>query len=144
MAYQSPGMNYPYPAYGNYNPITPFTPTQPVQMTQPTQPAQQNTFVCRPVASREEALAVPVDFMGAPMFFPDLAHGVIYMKRLNTQTGSADLFEFRTEQRQERQEPAFASIQDVMDLKENVEQLRSDVEKLKKPTKAVRRNDSDE
>lgn len=68
--------NYPYPTFGNYNPITPFAPAQTAQINQPTQPMQpmqQNTFVCRPVASREEALAVPVDFMGNPMFFPDLA-----------------------------------------------------------------------
>lgn len=85
--------NYTYPAYGAYNPVTPFAPTP--QVYQPQQPAQQpsqaiqpqgnvNTqpaFFCRPVASREEALGVPVDFMGAPMFFPDLAHNVIYMCR---------------------------------------------------------------
>lgn len=91
--------NYTYPAYGGYNPVTPFAPApqvyQPMQQPapQPVQAAQtvgstntQPNFFCRPVASREEALGVPVDFMGAPMFFPDLAHNVIYMKRFNSNT----------------------------------------------------------
>ena len=89
--------NYTYPAYGGYNPVTPFAPApqiyQPMQQPspQPVQAAQtvgntntQPNFFCRPVASREEALGVPVDFMGAPMFFPDLAHNVVYMKRIPT------------------------------------------------------------
>ena len=93
--------NYTYPAYGGYNPVTPFAPApqvyQPMQqpVPQPVQSAQtvgstntQPNFFCRPVASKEEALGVPVDFMGAPMFFPDLAHSVVYMKRFNTNSGS--------------------------------------------------------
>ena len=65
--------NYTYPAYGGYNPVTPFAPApqiyQPMQQPapQPVQAAQtvgstntQPNFFCRPVASREEALGVPV------------------------------------------------------------------------------------
>ena len=92
--------NYPY--YGNYMPNY-YQPmqgyqqmNQPMQVNQPTQQTQptgaQTNFFCRPVASKEEALGVPVDFMGSPMFFPDLAHNVIYMKRFNTTTGAADIF----------------------------------------------------
>lgn len=155
-------MSYPqynYPAFGGYNPITPYAPRMeaPQGFQQPTQPAQQPqsvatppSFVCRPVASREEAMAIPVDFMGNPMFFPDLAHGVIYVKRFNTQTGSADLFEYYARPAERRTEGsqdtvAFAPLNDLMDLKDTVDQLRKDVDGLKKPAKAVKKsNDADE
>lgn len=114
--------NYTYPAYGAYNPVTPFAPAP--QVYQPQQPTQQpsqtiqpqsnvNTqpaFFCRPVASREEALGVPVDFMGAPMFFPDLAHNVVYMKRFNTNTGAADVFEFHGQQQAKEQQAENQSL----------------------------------
>ena len=155
-------MSYPqynYPAFGGYNPVTPYAPRMeaPQGFQQPTQPAQQPqsvatppSFVCRPVASSEEAMAIPVDFMGNPMFFPDLAHGVIYVKRFNTQTGSADLFEYYARPAERRTEGsqdtvAFAPLNDLMDLKDTVDQLRKDVDGLKKPAKAVKKsNDADE
>lgn len=152
-------MNYGYPAYGNYNPIQPFAPRndaqgyqQPIQPVQaPTQPQQGNppTFFCRPVASREEALGVPVDFMGSPMFFPDLAHGVIYLKKFNPNTGSADMLEFRVsapqEQRPSEQQATFAPLNDLLQLKDDLDNLKTEVERLKKPAgKVVRKNESDE
>lgn len=117
---------------------------QPVQ--QQTTPATQSNFYCRPVASREEALAVPVDFMGSPMFFPDLAHNVVYMKRFNTNTGAADLFEFHGQQVKEQNTPAeaFAPLEDFMDLKDALDQLRVEVDKLKKPVnRTVKKNDDE-
>lgn len=130
-----------YPTYGTYaapGGVTPRADMQPQPMTQPQQAVQ--SFFCRPVASREEALGVPVDFMGSPMFFPDLAHGVIYVKRFNPNTGSPDLFEFRVtqpqptqqEQRQE-QSPAFVPLQDFLDLKNDLDDVKAELEKLKKP-----------
>lgn len=159
-------MSYPqynYPAYGSYSPAAPYAPR--IDATpafqQPTQPVQQpqsittlSSFVCRPVASKEEAMGVPVDFMGNPMFFPDLAHGVIYMKRFNTNTGSADMFEFRSsEPNSDRNEapttasPEFAPLSDVMDMKDAISKLRADVDKLKKPRttkRVIEDNDDDE
>ncbi|WP_283618725.1 hypothetical protein [Flavonifractor plautii] len=154
--------NYTYPAYGAYNPVTPFAPAP--QVYQPQQPAQQpsqaiqaqgsvNTqpaFFCRPVASREEALGVPVDFMGAPMFFPDLAHNVIYMKRFNTNTGAADVFEFHSQQQAREQPaeniaPAFAPLDEFMDMKDTINNLKDEIERLKKPVssgKAGKKNDA--
>lgn len=38
------------------------------------------------------------------MFFPDLAHNVIYMKRFNTNTGAADVFEFHSQQQAREQQ----------------------------------------
>ena len=156
-------MNYGYPAYGNYNPIQPFAPRgdaqgyQPPQAMQamqpvqaPTQPQQGNppAFYCRPVASREEALGVPVDFMGSPMFFPDLAHGVIYLKKFNPNTGAADIAEFRVQPQQEQrpaEQTAFAPLDDLLQLKDDLDNLKSEIERLKKPAgKVARKNESDE
>lgn len=153
-----------YPYYGNYMPnyyqpmqnmVQPIN--QPIQQTQ-NQGAQinnmqQNTsqpnFFCRPVASREEALGVPVDFMGSPMFFPDLAHGVIYMKRFNTNTGAADIFEFHGQQEQPNApSPSFAPLDEfnatketIGQLKETILQLQSEIDQLKKPTGRTKKND---
>ena len=156
-------MNYGYPAYGNYNPIQPFAtrndvqgyqPPQAMQAMQPvqapTQPQQGNppAFYCRPVASREEALGVPVDFMGSPMFFPDLAHGVIYLKKFNPNTGAADIAEFRVQPQQEQrpaEQTAFAPLDDLLQLKDDLDNLKSEIERLKKPAgKVARKNESDE
>ena len=149
------------PYYGSY----PMGLYQPIQnqyqpMNQPmNQPVQQQNqsptvpqtnaqpnFFCRPVASKEEALGVPVDFMGQPMFFPDLAHNVVYMKRFNTNTGAADLFEFHGQQIKEQNAPAeaFAPLEDFMDLKDALDQLRVEVDKLKKPAnRTVKKNDDE-
>ena len=156
-----PYPQYNYPAFGGYNPVTPYVPrSEPGQAYhQPSAPGQpqgnintQGMFYCRPVASREEAMGVPVDFMGNPMFFTDLAHGVIYMKRFNTGTGSADVFEFRlsTQDSEDTNIPTapveFAPLSDVMDMKDAINKLRADVDKLKKPktTKRVIEDDDDD
>ena len=61
-------------AYPNYNPYQPYSPYP--QSSYP-QPQQQASFSCRPVTSREEALAVQTDFMSAGTILPDLAHGIL-------------------------------------------------------------------
>ena len=101
------------------------------------------------VASREEALGVPVDFMGAPMFFPDLAHNVVYMKRFNTNSGAADVFEFKLDVPREKQQQApaqvaaFAPLDEFIDMKDTVQNLKDEVDRLKKPAgKAVKKNDA--
>ena len=81
-------------AYPNYNPYQPYIPyQQPNYQPQQSMQAQAN-FSCRPVTSREEALAMQTDFLSAGMIMPDLAHGVIYLKRFNPNTGASDLMEF--------------------------------------------------
>ena len=42
-----------------------------------------------PVASEQEAMAVPTDFTGALQVMVDQAHGMIYTKQLSPQTGAA-------------------------------------------------------
>ena len=53
----------------------------------------QEAFACRPVTSREEAVASPADFM-RPLIMPDLAHGMVYIKRFNPSTGASDILDF--------------------------------------------------
>lgn len=102
-----------YPGYSAFpQPLQPMQQGQPMfngyqqpQMQQ-MQPQQQTPvgFTCKPVTSREEALAISVDFFGPGTLMPDLAHGMIYLKRFNQNTGSSDFMEFAySEPRQEMQ-----------------------------------------
>ena len=127
--------NYTYPVYGGYNPVTPFAP-QPAMpaMNQPTMPqqpqqGQQPGFVCRPVASEEEARAVPTDFSGATLILTDLGHYA---------DGSAAFYTYQRVQEvpgvPAPQEWAPASlVAQVDDLKSEVEALRAELEKARKP-----------
>ena len=157
-------MAYPYyggypmglyqPAQNQYQPMNQPMLNQPQNQganVQQTNNASQPNFFCRPVASKEEALGVPVDFMGSPMFFPDLAHNVVYMKRFNTTTGAADIFEFHGQQAQEQPSstsPSFAPLDEfnatketIGQLKETILQLQNEIDQLKKPTGGAKKND---
>lgn len=137
VAYYGNYMNYYQPMQNQYQPGNP-------PMNQPmTNQTQQTNFVCRPVASKEEALGVPVDFMGSPMFFPDLAHNVIYVKRFNTNTGAADVFEFHGAQEQ-APPPSFAPLDEFNAMKDAIVRLQNEVEQLKKPAGRAKKSDTDE
>lgn len=87
--------NYlPYP-YGGYPPMQMQMPQMPPQMPQTGQMAGGGLSpMSRPVSSKEEAQACAADFSGALMVFPDLAHGHVYLKRWNLQSGAADFVDF--------------------------------------------------
>lgn len=94
--------NYPPYPYGGYQPmqIPQMTPQMPMPQLAPQMP-QNGQFgqgglspMSRPVSSREEAQATAADFSGAMMVFPDVAHGRVYLKRWNLQSGAADFLEF--------------------------------------------------
>lgn len=72
---------------------------QPVQTTQSPymngQPFSQGGFICCPVTSREEAVAFRVEAFGPAVIMPDLGHGMIYFKRFNDKTATADFSEFQ-------------------------------------------------
>lgn len=103
----------------------------------------------RLVTGREEAMGVAADFSGAPMVFPDVAGNRVFIKRWNFNTGSADFLEFvpavqAAPPQEQPQIPAqaFAPMQDLQDLRDMVDNLRQEVERLKKPVgKAVKRNE---
>lgn len=79
-------------------------------------------FAVQPVSSKEEALAVIADPMASGVLLPDLAHGVIYVKRFNPQTGTSDFGEFALVQ-----QPAATENGAVV----TVEMLNSAMEKLR-------------
>lgn len=147
----NPAQNYIQPSY---NPVgqqagymnAPVQPQQPVQtaVTQPVVAIQG-----RMVTSREEALGVPADFLGNPLFMPDISHGVIYSKVLDVNTGAAKFFEYKlvenpsatAEVKESAPQVAFASKEDfesvsntISDMQDTLDSLRADVDRLKKPT----------
>lgn len=67
------------------------------QMPIPQQPKQ--TLMTIPVTSPDEAKAFMVDTNGTPTFFYNAGANEIYLKRTNLQTGSADFFIFRLQER---------------------------------------------
>lgn len=85
------------------------------------------SFGARPVTSREEALALQVDFLGPGTIMPDLSHGKIYLKRFNPSTGSCDFFTFLLEQPEEKPAPPaveYATREELRQLREELERLR--------------------
>lgn len=155
-------MNFqPYnyqPAYNPYASSMPFPPRQDyggsqgcIQQNNPVNASVQiqQSFSCRPVTSREEAVAAQIDFMGPGTIMPDLGHGMIYLKRFNPNSGSSDFLPFAL-QSQDQEKPdqpaAFASLQDFADLRDTVKRLEDEIERLKKTNqgRAAKKNDTDE
>lgn len=140
MAY-TPQINYP--AYNPYQTMQmPYQmPQQQPQMQMP-QAQPQAGYSTRPVTSREEALGAQVDFFGPGTLMPDLAHGVIYLKRFNANTGASDLFEFRAAE-QQTQEP-LRNSEELGGIREQLSRLEAEIEKLKSNrTKVVKKNDDE-
>lgn len=138
--YQQPmAGNYPAPQRA-YNP-NPF----PAQPAQPMYQPQNMTLSGRMVTSREEALAVPVDFYTGITFLPDMSHGRIYAKVLNQNTGGADVLEFVLPgQPQEQAQPAFVSVEVFEQLMQRVQGLEMRMEQMNPPKrKASVNNDAD-
>lgn len=109
-------MNNFYP--GSFQPAQNFQQPafqQPAQMAQ--NAFQQPSFVCRPVTSREEAVAVQVDFFGPGTLMPDIGHGVIYLKRFNQQTGASDFLEFSyAPPKAPEPQPEYATVEMLREL----------------------------
>ena len=104
-------------------------PQMPAQM--PVSPQMQQgglSPMSRPVSGKEEAMAAAADFSGAMTLFPDIAHGRVYLKRWNMQTGAADFLEFApvTEQR-----PVQTEYVSVQAFQTELEKLRSEIATMK-------------
>lgn len=129
--YLSPGEGQPQPYPQNTRQSYP-----PVQggmnggWGNPSQPG----FTCRPVTSREEAVAVQVDFYGPGTIMPDLGHGMIYLKRFNPNSGASDFlaFAFCPPQPQEVPAPPYDPRQEIEALRNELEALRAELEETKK------------
>ena len=85
--------------YGYANPYQPMLSAQQrigqfeQQYPHLTQCSSQN-FITIPVTNIQEANAFRVDLNGTPTFFYNAGNNEVYMKRTNTQTGSADFVLF--------------------------------------------------
>lgn len=118
---------------------------QPVQaQIQPQANQSQPNVICRPVASEEEARAVPTDFSGATLVLTDTAHGKIYTKALNYMDGSALFNTYQLVQPQmaptveTESAPAveYAPRAELDSLRAELESLRAELEESKKVTAA--------
>lgn len=129
-------MNYtPYSQYAQPYLRQDYTQPQTAQNYAPT--LAQPGFICRPVTSREEAVAVQADYFSPGTFMPDLGHGVVYMKRFNPNTGASDFYTFALQtDAPAPEEPVYATAQEVAELREEIARL--------KKGKAVKKNDPDE
>lgn len=128
-----------YPPY-NYYPQTPMYQQQaPQQMQQiPMQQMQQPGFTVRGVTSKEEALAAQADYMSAGHVMPDLAHGLIYVKKPNLMTGACDFLTFRlTAPQEEKTDVAYVTVEEFMQFKE---QLKGELKKYVESNDTVNRN----
>lgn len=104
--------NYPptyYPQPGAYAQQSQYVPQQYMQ------PQQAPVLSGRAVTGREEAMAVPVDFVTGMTICPDLGHGVIYVKALDRNTGTAPLMEFRRADTQQESENRMDTMQRQLD-----------------------------
>lgn len=122
--------------YGYYQ--APYqVPTMPQQMpgqiAQSAQVQQPQGLNGRMVTSKEEALGVPVDFMGGVTILPDIGHGRIYTKVFNPNTGAADFLEYRLAPA-ESPAPAvqFAPMAEIEKLRAQVETIQQALQDLQK------------
>lgn len=153
--YQYPGqMGMAQPMQGQpgtmYNPMTPAMSGSPYGGPQSSQAVPQvpgqgnytpNTQIgmrVRPVASYDEAKAVPTDFMGNMLILTDLSHGCIYTKVLDPATGSSI---FRTYALAPEQAPAqpiqtppaeMTPATPIYDAKGEIERLKSELDSIKR------------
>ena len=133
----APFTPYPYSiqaaSYGQ--PMQQMYQTPTYQPQQPTPPnmAQEQPLYCRVVTSREEALAVPVEFSGRPMTLLDTAHGRVWIKTFNPATGSADLDEYCkvTNAATPEKPEAYATAAAVQELEQRVAALAEDLAKVR-------------
>lgn len=94
-------------------------------------PALQNRMRVRPVASYDEAKAVPTDFMGDLLVLTDLSHGFIYTKVLDPNTGSSIFRIYREVIEPAPQPEQPAAPVPVYDPKAEIEQLRAELNGIK-------------
>lgn len=102
------------------------------QQYQAQQPVQEAQMFCRPVASADEARAVPVDFSGRPMILPHLSAGKIYVKIFDAGCGSSLIREFRmAEPDPQAPQEAFAPMREVEQIKQTLSALQEELRQMK-------------
>lgn len=129
-------MSFPYGGYYPQNNMrSPMPQIQPVVAPPAYQQEQAAQFRVIPVANPEEAAAIPTDFSGVPCIIPDFAHGAIYTKTFNLNTGSSVFLTFRLEENLQAnaQQPAPAPY----DAKAEIDKLTAELEDIKKKLAAI-------
>ena len=123
-------------AWNNYfNPMQTYAPQMSVQAPQSVPVGGMGLSPSsRMLSNRDEANAVPADFTGALMVFPDMRNNRVYIKRWNFQTGTADFVEFVPFAQESKEEPKYATLEDL-------NALRNEFFKYQK---AVKNDDADE
>lgn len=121
-----------YNPYGGYYPQNNMR--TPMPQIQPVAAQQTEPFKVTPVASIEEANAIPTDFMGTTLILPDFAHKVIYTKAFNPNTGLPIFLTFRLE---ENLQANAQSISVEYDAKAEIEKLHSELEEIKNKLAAI-------
>lgn len=127
-----------YNPYGGYYPQnsmrSPLPQVQPVVTPPAYQQEQTAQFRVIPVANPEEAAAIPTDFSGVPCIIPDFAHGAIYTKTFNPNTGASVFLTFRLEENlQANAQPIPATY----DAKAEIDKLTVELEDIKKKLAAI-------
>lgn len=125
-------MNYPYGGYYPQNNMR--SPVPQVQPSLGIAQTQADPFKVIPVASPEEAAAVPTDFMGATLLLPDFAHKAVYTKTFNPNTGLPIFLTFKLEETSQatvQPEPA------PYDAKAEIDKLTAELEDIKKKLAAI-------
>ena len=116
------------PQQGMYgNPRMDFLQQTQQGMQQTQQGAQFGELQARSVACKEEAVASQVLPNGMPYLFDDPVNERIYRKRFDPQTGTAELITYVAEKA--AQQPQYATIDMVNDLRAQLEQLRAEKRK---------------
>lgn len=132
---------YGVPQYSGYTPT--YTPPalpyqQPrmdyQQMAQQPQTQQPGTIFARIVTGREEAVAAQVLPDGNINAFIDRAHGRVYLKQVNPQTGVADFVEYVDMRQLVTQQPVapqaeapaqYVTVDAFKALRDDVEQIKA-------------------
>lgn len=128
-------MYNPYSGYYPQNNMrSPMPQIQPVVTPPVYQQEQATQFRVIPVANPEEATAIPTDFSGIPYLMPDFAHGAIYTKTFNPNTGSSVFLTFRLEENLQ----ANAKPEPVpYDAKAEIDKLTAELEDIKAQLAAI-------
>lgn len=78
---------------------------------------QQPSYTVRPVTSKEEVLAAQIDFMGPGGLFPDMGHGVVYLKRFEPNLGQTKIYTFAIS---EENDDRNVTVKDLEELKKTI------------------------
>lgn len=106
--------------YGGYPTYVPQQYQNPAQPRQAQQPAG---FSCRPVTSREEAIAAQTDYFSAGLIMPELSKGMVYLKRFNPQTGTTDFYDFQLVQPEQKPQVQYVTLEEFNSFKASLLQM---------------------